>query len=142
MGVTTTAFSIVLLGCVASCNCNSKSGTQTPEGTLRRIAVDTGLAVPSDAQLVHFSEPARIVDPLWVAKLVVPPSSYSQFEESLLSKSADQTRYSGLAETTVWWKPENAVLKKQFLADSHTFVVVEVAKEGDMYAIYVECQVH
>ena len=104
--------------------------------------METGLAFPSDAKVVQFLEPDRFIDPVWVAKVTFPGSSYEGFKASLLGKAADSTVYHGaLADKTSWWKPADVVLTRQYLFDQQTFVNVVVAQDGDEFEVYVECAV-
>lgn len=111
-------------------------------GEMTKIASETGLIVPIESRLIHFFEPERIVDPVWIAKIMIPASSYGEFEESLLEKTPDNTTYMGaLANSAMWWKPDNVVVKKQYLFDRQTLVIVVVSREGGEFAVYVECAV-
>lgn len=109
---------------------------------LNKVANETGLTFPAGSKLVQFSEPDVAVDPVWVAKLIIPTSSYDGFRQALLKKSTDNTIYDGaLANSTSWWKPTAILLTHQYLANSQTFVKVVVSKEGNDFAVYIECAV-
>jgi len=110
--------------------------------SIDRIRSDTGLIVPDGSILEHFGEPERLIDPIWVAKVIVPISSYESFKQDILSRTDDHTILSGsLADTTSWWNPSNIVLTKQYLHGSQTFVRVVVSKENEEIAAYIECVV-
>jgi hypothetical protein len=109
---------------------------------LNRIASETGLAFPRESKLLHFSAPERLVDPVWVAKIVIPRASYEAFKKALLGKTADNTVYHGaLGDSTDWWKPTHVVLTKKYLADRQTFVNVVVSEETEGFAVFIECAV-
>lgn len=108
---------------------------------ISRIESETGLTLPANSRLDHFFEREVFVDPIWVAKVLIPESSYENFKQALLTKPTDKTDYTGaLADSTSWWKPINVILKKQYWADSHHFLVnVVVSKEDGGFAVYIEC---
>jgi hypothetical protein len=109
---------------------------------LNKIGHETGLPFPSESKIIYFSEPDRFVDPVWVAKVIIPTSWYGNFKTALFEKTADNTVYHGaLAGSTIWWKPMDVVLSKQYLADRQTFVNVVVSKEDGEFAVYIECAV-
>lgn len=109
---------------------------------LSRVQSEAGLVFPTNATLVQFAQPDVAVDPVWVAKVVIPPSSYEPFAQVLVRKPADNTVYDGaLANSTSWWTPTNVVMTKKYLANSQTFVNVVVSKESDGFAVYIECAV-
>ncbi len=109
---------------------------------LNRIKKEAGLDLPDDSKLIHFIEPERFVDPIWVAKVTIPASSYESFKEVVIRKHSDKTVYHGaLADSISWWKPTSVVLRKQYLADRHTFVKLVLSKEGVDFAVYIECAV-
>lgn len=109
---------------------------------LNRIEKETGLDLPDESKLIYFFEPERVVDPVWVAKIIIPASSYESFKEVVLRKHTDKTIYHGaLADSTIWWKPTSVVLRKQYLADRQTFVNLVLSKEGVEFAVYIECAV-
>ena len=111
--------------------------------TLNRIRKETGLDLSDESKLIHFFEAERIVDPVWVAKVIIPASSYDDFREVVLRKPTEKTVYhGGLADSISWWKPTSVVLRKQYLADRHTFVIVVLSREGKDYSLYIECAVY
>ena len=132
---------------VGSCGESNVTQSENPQETmhsekLSRVENETGLSFPDNSRLVHFSEPFVALDPVWVAKIVMPVSSYDGFRESLLRKPADKTIYDGaLADSTNWWKPTNAILTRQFLANSQTFVNVVISQTEEEIAVYIECVV-
>jgi hypothetical protein len=140
---------LFILGLFLMASCRDASSVATGENQvsmqsnkLNRIVSETGLAFPADAKVVHFVELERLVDPVWVAKVTIAASSYEKFRKSLLGKTIDNTVYHGaLADSTSWWKPANVLLTKQFLVDRQTFVNVVVSKEGEEFAVYVECAI-
>jgi hypothetical protein len=129
---------------VASCRDpnTAKPGSTTKPAiskTLLTIAGETGLIFPAGSKLIRFSEANVVVDPVWVAKITMPASSYDGFQQALLKKPTDNTDVSGaLADSTSWWNPTDVVVTKQYLADSHTLVIVVVSKEGEEIAVYIE----
>ena len=132
---------------MASCRDANLVGSGNTQDSMRseklnRIESETGLVLPAKSKLIHFLEPERFVDPVWVAKIVMSKSSYQGFKEAVLEKVTDRTIYDGvLANSTSWWKPTHVVLTKQYLANRQTFVVVVVSKEGEEFAVYIECAV-
>lgn len=109
---------------------------------LNRIEKETGLDFPDESKLIHFLEPDIVVDPVWVAKVIIPASSFEGFKEVVLRKPTDNSGYSGaLADSITWWKPKTVIMKKQYLADRHTLVDIVLSKEGDDFAVYIECAV-
>ena len=92
--------------------------------------------------MIHFVEPESWIDPVWVAKVIIPASSYESFKEAVIRKPIDKTIYDGaLADSTSWWRPTSVVLRKQYLADRHTFVNLVLSKESVDFAVYIECAV-
>lgn len=108
--------------------------------TLSRIGNDTGLVLPAGARVAEFSVPERSWGSDWVAKIIIPASSYKAFEQSVIAKPVDTGTVRGaLSESTSWWKPTQVLLKRQYLQGSQTLVNVVVAKEGEEIAVYIEC---
>jgi hypothetical protein len=109
------------------------------EELLKRIVKETELNLPHESELIHFFEPDRIVDPVWVAKVKIPASSYEILKEEVLRKRADNAILHGaLADSTSWWNPTDVILKKQYLTNSENFVNFILSKEGEDYFIYIE----
>jgi len=143
--------SLFLLGSVVVLFFNLIDGGKTREEALKevqrseiidRIKSETGLDFTPKSNLIHFYEPDRLIDPVWVAKVVIPASSYDGFKEAVLGKTSDNTTYHGaIADSTSWWKPTHVVLTKIFLTDDEVLVSVVMSKEGDEFAVYVECAV-
>ncbi len=144
----TCCFLILGLLFIISCrDANSVVAEKTQDSMqsneLNRMGSETGLFFPVESKVIHFSAPERFVDPVWVAKVLMPASSYEVFQEAVLGKTTDNTVYHGaLADSTSWWKPTDVVLKKQYLADRQTFVNVVVSKDAEEFAVYIECVVH
>lgn len=132
---------LLVLPFVVSCSGHNKDMQKSIQlGELGRIEKESGLIFPDHSRLVHFLQPDRAIDPVWVAKVIIPVSSYEGFKQAVLIKQVDKTIYNGaLADSTSWWKPANVVLTNQYLANSQTFVVVIVSKEGEDIAVYIEC---
>ena len=104
------------------------------------IQSEIGLVFPTNSVLVRHLQADVVIDPVWVAKVMIPPSSFESFAQILRQKKADDTVYHGaLADTTSWWTPTNIVMTQKYLADKQTFVNVVVAKEVDGFAVYIEC---
>jgi len=109
---------------------------------LDKIQKECGLKFSTDSRLVYFSQPDYFVDPRWVSKVIMSAPSYNSFEHVLQNKPKDNTMYQAtLASSTEWWRPKEIVLTKQYLANGQTFVRVIVAKEGEEFALYIECVV-
>lgn len=140
---------ILLLVVLSMASCRDRNVVQSgnvekpmQSKELSKVAGETGLPLPSGSKVIQFSEPDVVVDPVWVAKIIIPASSYDGFQQALLKKPADNTIYDGaLANSTSWWKPTAVVLTHQYLANSQTFVKVVVSKEGEEFAVYIECAV-
>lgn len=134
---------VLLLVVFCTISCRDRNEEQSVDTQMSKIESETGLSFPANYRLDHFLEPDYFIDPVWVAKVVIPVSSYESFKETLLEKPTDNTVLSGaaLADSTSWWKPANVVLTKQYLADQHTIVEVVVSKEDEEYAVYIECAV-
>ena len=131
---------IFILVCTISCQ--DRNEEQSVNKQMGKITSETGLTFPTNSRLDHFLEADVLVDPVWVAKVVVPASSYASFTQAMLTKPEDKTVYQGaLADSTSWWRPTNIVLTKQYLADRHTFVKIVVSKEDEEFAVYIECAV-
>ena len=119
-----------------------KEKKQTQLEKLNEILDETGLSIAHGAKLIHFSKPDVLIDPIWVAKIIIPTSSYDSLKQILLKKTVDDTVHDGaLSKSTTWWKPTDVVLTKQYLANSQTFVKVVISKEGRGFAVYIECVV-
>ena len=137
---------LLVLVCTISCRDRDEQSVDTQKSMqsekMSRIESETGLTFSDNCRLVHFLQPEVFVDPVWVAKVVIPALSYESFRQALLKKPADETIYDGaLADSTSWWKPTNIVLTKQYLANRQTFVNVVVSKEGEEFVVYIECAV-
>lgn len=131
---------VILLVLVCAISCRDEM--QSLNTQMSRIESETGLTFPANYKLVHFFERDVFIDPVWVAKVIIPASSFERFRQALITKQADNTTYHGaLSNSTSWWKPTNVVLTKQYLANRQTFVNVVVSKEGEEFAVYIECAV-
>jgi hypothetical protein len=128
---------------LASCRSTEPNDLRPPtqERNLGRIEKETHLDLPDGSKVVQFFEADRVVDPIWVAKITIPESSSEMFREAVARRKDDSAPHGGLAKPTVWWKPQNVVLTKYYLADSQTLVSIVIAKEGDGTSVYVECAV-
>ena len=65
--------------CDSSCRDNNHSnGLQKSMsiGKLKKIEKETGLTFSKNSRLVNFVQPDVAVDPVWVAQVVMPASSY------------------------------------------------------------------
>lgn len=125
-----------------SVSCRDRDKSWSADKQMPRIESDIGLTFPEASVLDHFYEADRIVDPVWVAKVTIPAASYDGFKNTVAAKPTDNTSYEGgLANWTEWWKPENVVLTKQYLANSHTLVQIVISQEEKGYAVYIECAV-
>lgn len=137
----------VLLSMFLVVSCRERSAVQSGDDRktiqpemLSRVETEIGLVFPTNSTLAQFSRSDVAVDPVWVAKVVIPLSSYENFAQALSRKPADNTVYDGaLANSTSWWTPTNVVVTKQYLANNQTFVNVVVSKEVDLFAVYIEC---
>lgn len=137
---------LVLFLMVSCSDTNSMESADIPDSMrpkiLAKIVKETGLNLPVESKLIHFLEPDRFIDPIWVAKVQIPVSSYEDFKEVVIKKPTEKMGYKGaLADSTSWWKPTNIVLRNQYLADRNTFVVLVLSKEGDDFFVYIECAV-
>jgi len=65
---------LIFIGTISSCR--DDDGERSVSLSIDRIRSDTGLIVPDGSILEHFGEPERLIDPIWVAKVIVPISSY------------------------------------------------------------------
>ena len=109
-------------------------------GKLKQIEAGTGLVFPASSRVIQFSEASVVFDPAWIAKIVIPDSSYAQFKETVLRKPRlNATESGGLEDSTSWWKPVPSDVTKQYLADTHTFVKVVFSKENGDWVVYVSC---
>jgi len=110
---------------------------------MSKIQSEIGLTFPDRSRVEHFFEADVVIDPAWVAKVMIPATSYESFAQVLLAKPTDVgTLSNAMADSTDWWKPENVVLTKQYLEGSQTFVRVVVSKEDvEDVSVYIECVV-
>lgn len=132
----------LILAIVLINSCMESNEEQSLDAKIKKIESETGLAFPANSAIIHFSEPDVLVDPVWVAKVIIPTKSYESLKEAVIAKTDDKTIYSGaLADSTDWWKPKNVILTKQYLANQNTFVNIIVSKEGGDFAVYIECAV-
>lgn len=133
---------ILLLVLAFTISCRDYKKAQSVEEQMNKIERETGLTFPEKSRLDQFFDPDYFIDPQWVAKIIVPASSYESLRLNLLTKPDDNTVSSGgLVDSTSWWKPQNVVLTKQYLADRQTLVKVVVSKENEEYEVYIECVV-
>jgi hypothetical protein len=132
---------VILLVLTCTMSCQDRNGKQSVKEQMDRIKKDTKLTFPDNSRLEHFFELERLIDPHWVAKVVVPASFYESFKQDMLSRPNDKSTLNGsLADSTSWWKPLDVILTKQYLADGHQiFVRVVVSKEDEELAVYIEC---
>lgn len=147
MRVLLCCLSILVPFFMVSCNDTKSSESGNIQGSMQEkrlnsIKKEAGLNFPEGSKLIHFFEPERFVDPVWVAKVIIPASSYDSFKRVVLEKASDETVYNGaLADSTSWWKPISVVMRKQYLADRHTFVNLVLSEEGVDVSVYIECAV-
>jgi hypothetical protein len=130
-----------------SCSDDTSVQSESIEGgpgnvLLNRIRKDTGVEFPVETTVVHFHEPDRVVDPVWVAKVLVPPGAFDSLKKVVLAKPTDNTTYHGaLSNSTSWWKPEDVLLERGYLADRQTFVKMIFSEESPNVAVYIEAAV-
>ena len=137
-----------VLGLLLVASCGGWGDNSPPTGeiqdsmqskTLNRIGSEAGLVMPVGSEVTHFSEPPVLFDPMWVARIVVPASSYEGFRESLLGKAPKNGLMQGrLSESTRWRKPTHVMLTRQYQINGHPIVYVVVSKEGEEVAVYIE----
>ncbi len=133
---------IFLLVLVCTISCRDRNEEQSMDSQMNRIENETRLSFPTNSRLDHFVEFKAFVDPEWVAKVIVPASSYENLREILLAKSPDNTDdIDAIVDSISWWKPANVVLTKQYLDSGNTIVKVVVSKDDEEYAVYIECVV-
>lgn len=140
------ALVVVTIGGICSC---SEKTMPTPEdwapvnaGNIAKLQQEIGLSFPTDSRVLEFHMPERVVDPVWVAKVAVPRSSWAEFKTVILAKTSEDAVYHGaLSDSVAWWKPTNIVLTKQYLADRHTFVCVVLSEEDEGCMAFIECAV-
>jgi hypothetical protein len=131
---------LLVLACTISCR--DHNAQQSVKKQISRIENEIGLTFPANSRLDQFFEREVFVDPVWMAKVFIPASSYEGFKKALITKPDDNATVQGaLADSTSWWKPSNIVFKKQYLQGSQTLVNVIVSKEGEEFALYIECAV-
>jgi hypothetical protein len=136
-------FAAFILACfaLALTACHGEKSLTSPSmqtEKLKQIESGTGLVLPPLSRVIEFSEPPVVFDPVWIAKIVIPESSYAQFKVAVLREPIlNATVGSGLEGSTSWWKPVNADFTKQYLASSHTFVKIVSSREATGWAIYV-----
>ena len=137
------AILFAILAAVLGVSCHERSITQpgavqnhSQSEKLSRIQNETGLVFPTNAVLVQFSQPDVAVDPVWVAKVVIPSATYEPFAHILARKPADSTIYDGaLADSTSWWLPTNAVMTKNFCPIAKHSLMLLYQKMPSVYYI-------
>jgi hypothetical protein len=121
---------------------------------MRIIANEAALPFPTTARVTKFY---RLSQDLWMAKVMIPESSYAAFKEAVSKKpaspfqvSAFETRTSGLSFIYLpyWWStPEPDLVdpefKKAVVGSNFVFSVeLHAERKADGIAIYVACECH
>lgn len=111
-----------------------------PPKTLEQIENDIEIRTPDGTRLLGFHAPTTVIDPHWVAKLLMPENQYFHFNV-LLSKKTNLSASieNSLADSTSWWQPIHPVYRKKYLTDSNAFVSILCSKDDETnITVYIE----
>lgn len=110
-----------------------------PPNVLARIAHDTGLVFQPGSRVLKFYEPDGIVDPTWVAKVLVPVSSFEEIGKMASSYPEVTSRVTGaLSDSTEWWSPVHPEMSKRYEVREQVYVRVILAREGREHVVYID----
>lgn len=141
--IISTLLFLYITSCGDATPVNSRNTEVSIETTnLHRIIQEIGLNLSNESRVIHFYEPERIIDPVWVAKVIIPDASFETIKDAVEGKRADNSTYSGaIADSTIWWDPTSIIFEKQYLTDDEKFVHFIASRENDGIALYIECAV-
>ena len=109
---------------------------------LTKIIQESGLNLPNGTKVVHFDEPARFIDPVWIAKVIIPKGSFEIIKAVVEEKRRDSSADSdSLTNLTDWWQPNKIIFEKEYLTDEQRYIHFIASNDNDGIALYMECVV-
>ncbi len=117
-----------------------KGENDIPPKTLEQIENDIEISTPDGTLLQNFYTSSNVVDPHWVAKLLMPEKQYVNFNTSLSQKTnLSASIENSLADSTSWWQPIHPVYRKKYLTDSNAFVSILCSRDDETnITVYIE----
>ena len=112
---------------------------------LSRIESESNINFPNESRVINFHKKPPI-DPIVIAKISIPKSSFEKMKEEISSKPDKKITRDGAlladSENVInWWKLDNIVVSRQYYYEGDFIVTVILTEENDEYFIYIECAV-
>jgi hypothetical protein len=117
----------------------SRAWNQSTTITLDDVRQGTTINFPQNAILAERDVPARVIDPAWAAKVVVPIPAGKTLISSLANTPDETINVThAFAGSVPWWTPQRVVYEKLYATNQDCLVYLVVAEEGNDYAFYIE----
>lgn len=118
----------------------SRAWNQSTTITLNDVRQGTTINFPQNAILAEQDVPARVIDPAWAAKIVVPIPAGKTLISSLVNTPDETINVThAFVGSVPWWTPQKIVYEKLYATNQDYLVYVVVAEENNDYAFYIEC---
>lgn len=107
-----------------------------------KIEADLALKLPPN-KIIKFEDNGSIIDPSWVAHIVISREFLDNLKNEIDKKQDDNTDLFGaFSERVSWWRPQSIIISKQYLADRSTLINIILSENDEKsFSMFVECDI-
>lgn len=118
---------------------NCGEGNVSPEDRLSQLNNEAHLTLPAGSLVAEYKSNKSVIDPIWVAKVKIPPSKISEFKRSVDSiKGTEISCKKGFFSTVSWWKPAAPTITKVYYTGDNIRVLIILSEEDKEWFAYIQ----